>query len=137
MPALSASTRGILGLAASALAGLAAVISSLDADPDLVPFFVGLMFLGGVIGWAVADPSAPGRRRIAIGAAMLWTVAAIWVGVLLLMSVTVWQGSSSPPPGPVLTYLGLPATVYHPVGLYGGWALVVVATFAPKRPPGD
>lgn len=137
MPAVSASNRGVLGLAASALAGLAAVISSLDADPDLVPFFVGLTFLGGVVAWAVAGPASPRHRRIAVGAAGLWTLAAVWVAVLLLMFLTVWQGSSSPPPGPVQTYLGLPGTVYHLLGLYGGWALVALATFGPDRPPGD
>jgi hypothetical protein len=127
MPALTAPTRGLLALGASALAGLAAVTASLDAQPDLVPFFVGLTLLGGIVAWAVAAPASPARRRIAVGAAVLWTVAAVWVGILLLMVVTVWQGSSSPPPGPVQTYLGLPATVYHLLGLYGGWALVAVA----------
>lgn len=130
---MSTSVRGIVGLAASGLAGLAAVISSLDADPDLVPFFVGLTFLGGLVAWAVAAPV----RRIAVGAALLWTVAAIWVGVLLLMLVTVWQGSSGPTPGPVPTYLGLPGTFYHLLGLYGGWVLVVAAVFAPAPSPAE
>ena len=127
------SVRGLLGLTASALAGLAAVISSLDGDHDLVPFFVGLTFLGGVVAWAVA---APADRRIAVGVALLWTLAAVWVGVLLLMFVTVWQGLSGPPPGPVLTYLGLPATAYHLLGLYGGWALVLAATFSGRPSTG-
>lgn len=40
--------RSVPGIAASALAGIAAVIASLDGDADLVPFFVGLTVLAGV-----------------------------------------------------------------------------------------
>jgi hypothetical protein len=89
--------RSMLGLAATFLAGLAAVVSSLDGDADLVPFFVGLIFLGGLEAWAAHDPFEGHRRAVAAGAALLWALAASWVGVLLLMYVTVWQASSSLP----------------------------------------
>ena len=59
-------------------------------------------------------------------------LAAVWVGVLLVMSVTVWQ-ASSPPPRPEDTYLGLTATVYHLVGLYAGAALMLLSAFGPDR----
>ncbi len=124
--------RSVLALAASALAGLAAVIASLDGDADIVPFFVGLTFLGGIGAWAAHPPLEGSRRRIGEGATLLWVFAAAWVGVLLLMSVTVWQ-ASGPPPAPEDTYLGLTATVYHVIGLYAGAALMVVSTFGPHR----
>lgn len=126
--------RSIIALGASALAGLAAVIASLDGDADIVPFFVGLTFLGGVGAWATHPPFEGTRRRIAQGATLLWAVAAVWVGVLLVMSVTAWQ-ASGPPPGPEDTYLGLTATVYHLVGLNAGAVLMLVSTFGPDRWP--
>ena len=124
--------RSLLALTASALAGLAAVIASLDGDADIVPFFVGLTLLGGIGAWATHPPYEGSRRRIAEGVTLLWVLAAVWVGVLLLMSVTVWQ-ASRPPPGPEHTYLGLTATVYHVVGLYAGAVLMLVSTFGPNR----
>ena len=128
--------RGIPALGASALAGLAAVISSLDGDPDYAPFFVGLTFLGGVLAWAVGRPDSTVRRRITVAVAGTWSVAALWVGALLFMAGTVWQSSTSSPfPGPESTYLGLTATAYHLLGLYGGWILVVVAAARPLDAP--
>ena len=125
-------TRSLFALAASALAGVATVIASLDGDADIVPFFVGLTFLGGVSAWATHPPFSGSRRRIAKGAALIWLISAVWVGALLLMSVTVMT-AGSPPPQPENTYLGLTATVYHVTGLYGGVALMLVSTFAPDR----
>jgi hypothetical protein len=122
--------RSGLGLAASALAGVAAVIASLDGDADIVPFFVGLTYIGGLEAWSAHPPYVGPRRVLARGAAIFWTVAAIWVGVLLLMYFTVWE-ASGPPPGPEATYLGLTATVYHVLGLYGGLALVLASAFGP------
>ena len=120
--------RSVLGLVASALAGLAAVIASLDRDADIVPFFVGLTFAGGVAAWAAHPPFDGARRRVAQGVALAWLVAAVWVGVLLVMYVTVWQGAS-PPPTPEQAYLGIPATAYHLVGLYAGAVLVFLLAF--------
>lgn len=124
--------RSLLGLAASALAGLAAMIASLDGDADIVPFFVGLTFLGGLEAWAAHSPYEGPRRRTATGVALVWLVAAVWVGALLLVFVAVSGGGSRPPPGPEATYLGLTATVYHMIGLYGGMALMLVSAFAPE-----
>jgi heme/copper-type cytochrome/quinol oxidase subunit 3 len=121
--------RSALGLVASALAGLAAVIASLDRDADIVPFFVGLTFAGGVAAWAAHPPFEGSRRRVAQGVALIWLVAAVWVGVLLVMYVTVWQGGATPPPTPEQAYLGLPATAYHLVGLYVGAVLVLLLAF--------
>ena len=120
--------RSALGLVASALAGLAGVIASLDGDADIVPFFFGLTFAGGVAAWAARPPFEGSRRLIARGVAMVWLVAAVWIGVLLVMSVTVWQ-ASSPPPTPEEAYLGIPATIYHLAGLYGGAVLMLLLAF--------
>jgi len=123
--------RSVLGVAASALAGLAAVVAA-EAEPSIVPFFIGLTFLGGVEAAAAYPPFEGQRRLVARGVALLWLLAAAWAGVLLLMSITVMQ-ASSPPPTPELTFLGLPATVYHVAGLYGGVVLVVASAFGPAR----
>jgi hypothetical protein len=128
--------RSALGLVASALAALAAVIASLDVDGDIVPFFVGLTFAGGLAAWAAHPPFEGSRRQLARGLALVWIVAASWVGVLLLMSVTVWQ-ASSPPPTPEQTYVGLPATVYHLIGLYAGAVLVPLLAFGRSDRFGD
>ena len=124
--------RSGLALTASALAGLAAAISSLDHDDSFVPFFVGLTFLGGLEAWAAHDSFEGARRTVARSAALLWGLAATWVAVLLVMSVTVWQ-ASSPPPQPEALYAGLTATVYHVVGLFGGAVLVMLSAFAPAQ----
>ena len=61
---------------------------------------------------------------------VIWAGAAIWVAVLL-----VWfaGAGSGPPPGPVATYLGLPATAYHLLGMYGGLVMLLVAWSRPVR----
>ena len=122
--------RGILGLAAAALAGLAAVIASLNGG--VVPFFVGLMFLGTVDAWAAHPPFIGQRRWLARGGALLWLSAAVWVDVLLVMYVTAWH-ASGPDLGPEATYLGLPGAVYHLLGLNGGLVLVLISAFGLDR----
>ena len=67
---------------ASGLAGLAAVIASLEGHGDIVPFFVLLTFAGGVAAWAAESPFVGARRRLARGIAIAWLIAAVWVGVL-------------------------------------------------------
>jgi hypothetical protein len=124
--------RSALGLAASALAGLAAIVSSQDGSTDLVPFYVGLTFLGGLEAWAAGHPLEGARRSVAAGAALLWAFAAAWVAVLLIASVTIMQ-ASGPSPQPESTYLGLTGTVYRLVGLFGGVMLVLVSAFGPER----
>ena len=123
----------MLGLAASVLAGLAAVIASVDGDADIVPFFVGLTVLGGVEAWAAKTPAVGRQRLIARLVAVVWLVAAAWVGVLLVWYVAS-TGTSGPPPVPEARYLGLTATAYHLIGLYGGAALVAWSAFRPSAP---
>jgi len=124
--------RSLFGLGASALAALAAVIASDSRNGDIVPFFISLTFVGGVLAWAVHEPFIGIRRRIARAIALAWAVAAVWAGGLLVMVLTVWASSIGLTPTPEATYLGLPATIYHLAGLYGGFVLVAVATFGPE-----
>ncbi len=126
--AWSMSARSTLALAASFLAGVAAVVSSLDGDVDLVPSFVGLTFIGGIGAWAVGDPYVGPRKILARVIGVIWLVAAVWIGGLLLWFQAAC-GCSGPPPSPEATYLGLTATVFHLVAVYLGGALMAVAAF--------
>lgn len=123
--------RSVLGMAATALAAVAGLVAS-DSNRTVVPFFIGLMFLGALEAATVYPPFAGWRRSLARGAALLWLIAAVWVGVLLLMSVTVWH-ASGPPPVPDPIYLGLPAGLYQYLGLYAGVVLVIASAFGPDR----
>jgi len=123
--------RIVLGLAASALAGVAAVAAT-GSDPFIVPFFIGLTFLGGLEASAAHPPFIGQRRLLGRGAELVWLLAAAWVGVLLLMYNTVWE-HVGPQPGAAVFYLGVPATVYHLLGLYGGVVLVLISAYGPAR----
>ncbi len=125
--------RSGLGLLASALAGLAGVIASMDGDASIVPFFIGLTFAGGVEAWAVHPPPMGWRQLVAGVVAVLWLIAGIWIGGLLLMVATHVMEASGPPPAPEATYLGLTATVYHVLGLYGGLLAVMASAWGPGR----
>lgn len=135
-------TRASLAISASAFAALAAVVASLDGDADIVPFFVGLTFAGGVAAWALHEPISASRRLVAKGIGAVWVIAAVWIGALLVWA-GVLCGCSYPVRPPEATYLGLTATVYHLVGLYLGGALMFVAAYSrrrwiaggPSRPP--
>ena len=120
--------RSTLGLAASALAAVAAIAAVADRDVTIAPFFVGLTFFAGVEAWAAQSPFAGQRRLIARGIVVAWLVAAFWIGVLLVMHQMAC-GCSSPPTSPPNLYLGLPGTVYHLLGLYGGLVLVLMSAF--------
>ena len=53
---------------------------------------------------------------------------AAWIAVLLVMYQAM---GSRPPPLPEDTYLGLTATIYHLIGVYGGALLVLASAFGP------
>ena len=120
-------TAGALAVAASALAGVATAISSLDGDLDLVPFFVLLTFVGGVIAVLLQPPIAAARRTVALLLAAGWAGAAIWAGVLIWYQTAC--GCSSPPPVPDATYLAIPASAFHLAAAFVGGTLVTVAAF--------
>ena len=116
---------------AAALAAQAAVMGIVDDDGEVVAFFIGLTLLGVVAAWAVRPPYVGRRRTVAIVAAGVWIGAALWVGVLLLMFAGHFASMGGPLP-PERTYLGLTATVYHVVGLYGGALAIGLSAFAPR-----
>lgn len=121
--------RSVLAIGASAIAGLAAVVASMDGDADIVPFFVGLTFLGGVGAWAMHEPYEGGRRLLGRSVAVVWLGAATWIGGLLLLFQATC-GCSGPTPPPEATYFGLTATLYHLAGLFGGGVLIAVSAFS-------
>jgi hypothetical protein len=123
--------RSALGLAASALAAIAAAVAT-ASDPYIVNFFIGLAFGGAVEAAAAYPPFEGWRRNLARGLALLWLVAGFWIGVLLLM-YTAACGCSYPEPEPTVLIVGVPATVYHLIGLYGGLALILASAFGPDR----
>jgi hypothetical protein len=111
------------------LSVVAAVVSVLDGDTVELPFFVVLAVAAATQAWCLRQPDVDWRRRTAKGIAVAWVVAAIWIGVLLSM----FQAASGPPPGPEETYIGLTATVYHVVAVYGGALATLIAAFGPRR----
>ena len=123
----------MLGLAASFLAGFAALVASQVGDADYVPFFIGLSFVAAVEAWAAREKMIGVYRSIARGAAVVWLVAATWVAVLGAWAST--RAMSAPPPGPPLTFLGIDVSVYYVVGLFGGTALVTLSGFRRGRDP--
>jgi hypothetical protein len=114
------------------LAAVAGLLAEVDGDSDIVPFFVGLTAAAGIHLWAVGDPFNGLRRRVAWTIVALWLLAAIWIGVLLVMYQAMCA-CSRPPPSIEATYLGLTATVYHLTGLYGGLLLAIVAAAVAER----
>lgn len=120
--------RSILALAASALAAVAAIVAQLDGG--VVPFFVGLTLFAGIEAWATRTPFVGPRRTLARVIAGAWLLAALWIGVLLLM-FEVACGCSRPPSPPTTLVLGLPGTVYHLLSLYGGLVLILASAFGP------
>jgi membrane associated rhomboid family serine protease len=123
---------GLFGIGAAVLAGVAAIVANQDFDADIVPFFVALTVAGGVHAWATATPLFGGRRIVALSITAAWAVAGVWIGALLGM-YQVACACSRPPPTVELTYLGIPATAYHLIGLFGGLVLIVAGTWLAHR----
>ncbi|MEO8247540.1 MAG: hypothetical protein ABI622_10525 [Chloroflexota bacterium] len=126
MPILAAIGAGGLSL-------LALSMAQVDGDTDIVPFFAGLTVAAVTQAVLVADPSVRWRRMAAFGVALLWLVAAVWIGGLLLMFKVMCSCSMPFPVAPERTYLGVTATAYHLVGLYGGLVLASLAAWSVSR----
>lgn len=115
-------------IAAALLSIVAVVVSGLDGDTIELAIFVVAALLAVVQAGAVRlDPYEGVPRRFAIGIAVAWLLGATWAGVLLLG----FQGDG-PPPQPEELYLGLTATFYHALALFGGAVLVTIAALAPR-----
>jgi lysylphosphatidylglycerol synthetase-like protein (DUF2156 family) len=119
--------RAWFSLAALVLSVIAAVVSLLDDKSLELGFFAITAILAAMQAWCVREPYEGVPKRLGMGIALVWVIGAIWIGVLLLM----YQSASRPPPSPEETYLGLTATVYHLVAVYGGALAVAIAAFAP------
>ena len=118
-------------LGAALLAAMALVVSILDDSAEGIAFFSAAAPGAAVQAWAVREPYGGARRRVAIALAVAWLVAAVWIGVLLVM----YQSASRPLPEVEATYFGLTATAYHLVALYGGAVLVAVAALRLRSHP--
>lgn len=118
-----------LSLGAAALALVADVVSQLDGDTDLVPFFAILAVAAFVVAVAVGSPFQGRHRLVARAVTVGWAIAAVWIGALLVMYQVSCACSRAGPLAPEATYLGLPATAYHLAATYLGGALLLVATF--------
>lgn len=121
--------RAWFSIVAAVLSVIAAAVSILDNAPEPLGFFAVATLAALIQAWCLRDPEAIELRRLAIGIALAWVAGAIFIGVLLLM----YQSASRPPPGAEETYLGLTATVYHVIGVYGGALATLIAAVGPKR----
>lgn len=119
----------LVAVGAALLAALALLVAQVDGDTDIVPFFAGLTLAAVGEAWLVADPSVRWRRLTAWVIAGLWLAAAVWIGGLLGMYQVMCSCSRPLPIEPERTYLGLTATIYHLVGLYGGLVLAGAAAW--------
>ena len=122
--------RALFAVAAAALATIASVLASLDGHADFVPFYAGLSFCAAIAAAVAHEPFVGTRRQVARAAAVVWAVAALWVGVLFVMANSVWQ-ASGPPPTPEQAFLGIPASVYYAAALYGGALLMLLVAVTP------
>ncbi len=116
-------------LAAALLSVIALAVSILDNAPEPMGFFAVTTVAALIQAWCVRDAESVELRRLAIGIAVAWVAGAIWIGVLLAM----YQSASRPPPALEETYLGLTATVYHVIGVYGGALAASIAALGPRR----
>lgn len=129
-------SRAVLPVVAAVLAAIPLVLSRLDGDADLDPFFAILVAAALVIAVAV---SRPPTNAVAWTTARLltltWLGAAAAAAYLLVMFQTACGCSMVDPVGlpPLPTYLGLPATAFHLLATYGGGLIVALAVFLPAH----
>jgi hypothetical protein len=121
--------RSWFSLLALVLALAAVVVSYVDTDTVELAFFALVAFLAAIQAWLLREPSVDWRLLTAKGIAVGWVIAAVGIGILL----QVYKSASRTPSTPEETYLGLTATAFHLVAVYGGALLVVIAAFGPKR----
>ena len=122
--------RSALALAAAGLALIAAAASAVSGEDDVVAIFLVLTVVAVVIAVLCAG-SWSGRARVAARTlAVLWVVAAVWIGVLLVVYQTSCACSSAVLVGPDPNVAGIPTTFFHLLATYLGGAFVGVATFS-------
>ena len=121
--------RAWFSIAAALLSAIALVVSILDGALEPTGFFAVATVAALIQAWCLRDPESVELRRLAIGIALAWVAGAIFIGVMLGM----YQSAARPPPAPEDTYVGLTATVYHVIGVYGGALLTLIAALGPRR----
>ena len=123
--------RSVLALVAAALALIAAGVSAVSGEDDVVAFFVTLAVVAGVIAVLCTEPfTRPEAVLIARTLAVAWAIAATWIGALLVGYQTSCACSSTVPLSPDPSVSGIPTTLFHLLATYLGGTLVVVATFS-------
>jgi hypothetical protein len=120
--------RSLLALVATGSTAVAALVSALDGGGPELAFFAALTAAGLVAAGALTPLAGAPGKVVAAMVAAAWTTAGVWIGVLLLMFQAAC-GCSRPEPPAEATYLGLTATTYHLLAMYGSNALIVVAAF--------
>jgi Trk-type K+ transport system membrane component len=128
----------MLALVAAVLAAIPLLLSRLDADGDLDPFFAVLVLVALFVALAATRERGSPARRGAMLLAVAWLGAGAAAAFLLVMYQTAC-GCSTPdlsafPPTP--TYLGFSATTFHLIATYGGGPLVALAAFLPPASAG-
>ena len=125
-----------LAVAAAVLAAIPLVISRLDGDADLDPYFAALVAAALAVGIAMRsamdNPAAWLTARLVVVA---WWGVALWAAFLLVYFETAC-GCSSPDPGslPAPRVPTAVSTPSHLAAAYGGGILVALAAFGPMAP---
>jgi drug/metabolite transporter (DMT)-like permease len=125
-----------LALAAAVLAAIPLVLSRLDGDSDLDPFFLVLVMAALAVAILMAQPAERRVARLAArGIALAWLATGVVIAVLLGMYQTACGCSRVEPSSlpPVSTWAGLPATAFHLLATYGGGTLVAIAAFGARE----
>ncbi len=136
MSANPSSAQAALPLVAAALAAIPLVLSRLDGDADLDPFFAILVVAALAIAMAVSRPATnPVAWTTARLLTLAWLGAAVAAAYLLVMYQSACRCSMVDPAGlpPLPTYLGLPTTTFHLLATYGGGLHVALAVFLPAH----
>ncbi len=123
--------RPALALIAAGLAAVPLLISRLDGDADLDPFFLILVVASLLVAALLArSPVGLPARYATKALAVTWIVAAAWAAALLV-NFQLACACSRPDPAslPAAPLAGL-ATAFHVLATYGGGALVAIAAFA-------
>lgn len=136
IPSSRSAVRAALPVIAAGLAAIPLVLSRLDGDADLDPFFAILVVIALLSALAVSRAPTSRLARITGRAlALAWLGAAVSAAFLLVMYQSACGCSMPDPAGlpPLPTYVGLPATAFHLLATYGGGLLVALAVFVPAR----
>lgn len=122
-----------LGLVAAGLAGIAAIVATLEGDMDVALFYAIPVLAAVVVAWAARPPFVGVRRRLAQAIALLWLALAVSSCVGLAIILTQPPGTLPPLP-PENLYLGIEAIAYLMLGFYAGSVLLPLLVFRRQGP---